>query len=498
MSIRFLLIFLSFFFLLKQSFSRDPYIKIIQRFEENDPILSSAMKVFLQDVTDDSTREIIVQNNYKFAVFQVDIKGETLIPGQRFTLSPIELGKGPYYFCFGCLEPDTKDALFIMTPEALFRKDPGVQGEDLPTTPEKIMEYNRRYPQDDQATQISHVQFAVDIEGDGYNELILPEENGFSLHKKYGNEIREIPIPQGEIHRRTQFNADISYVNYRCMINQQMDLISFGDGKAKSLVYYPKDPGDKEKSVIHIYRPHTPLSFSKEPDQEIIIEKEPILRIESFSLISDFDKDGFMDVIFGESNYDMFSPLTILKFYKAFPQKTSILERPDQQIRLRDSNGIFFFDDFSGDGFTDFCLLQFDYNASSTDDVVEFFVNNYTRYRLNFHYYDPEISGYSSISKVSLPIRIKRSVYPYMRARRSISLDGDFNGDGLKDIMAIVSPDRGEIYIQNPGGIDKKPYATFDAYNALFFYIDDIDRGGRDDLVLISLKNKILSLYLFR
>lgn len=498
MSIRFFFIFLTFLLFPKESFSRDPYIKIIQRFKENDPILSSAMKIFIQDVTGDSTREIIIQNNYKFAVYQVDIEKESLIPSQRFTLSPIELGKGPHYFCFGCLESDTKDSLLIMTPLSLFRKDLSVKWEDLPTSPEKIMEYDSLYPPDNQATRISFVDFAIDVEGDGYKELILPKKDGFSLLKKYGEEIREIPTPRVLERRLTHFNADTSHVNYWNRIDQQLDLIVSGYANLKSLIYYPKNRGEKGKDVIHIYRPRTPLSFENEPDQEIIIEKEPLFKNKSFHLISDFNKDGFMDVIIVESNFDMFSPLTILKFYKASPRKTSILERPEQQIRLRDSNGIFYFDDFSGDGFIDFCLLQFDYNASSTNDVVEFFVNNYTRLRLNFHYYNTKLAGYSSIPKVTFPIRIKRSVYPYRKTRKSISLEGDFNGDGLKDIMALVRPDHGEIYIQHPKGIVKKPYATFKAYNALLFYINDLDGGGKDDLVLISLKDKILSLYIFR
>ncbi|MBN1901131.1 VCBS repeat-containing protein [Candidatus Sumerlaeota bacterium] len=499
MPFRLSMIFFSIFMILRQTFPANPYLEISRRFEENDPACSSVMNLFIRDVRNDSRCEIIIQNNYRIAVFEISPEKKSLNQIQQIRLSPVGLGQSPHYFCLGRLEPDEKDSLLIMTSQALYKMNMSLPGDDVATSPEKIMECHPTYPTETAGTRISHLDFALDLDGDGYDELLLPGEDGFSIYRKNRKGISEIAAPGVKANESVSFQADPSHVYYWNSRSVILEISGSGESGLKSLIYHPVSSGEKGKDAIHIYHARAPLSFQSEPDQEIaFVKRSSPEAYNSFQMILDIDRDGYMDVMSGESNFDILSPLTILRFYKAPSVKKVILEKPDQEIRLKDADGIFYFDDYSGDGYLDFCLVTFDYNPSSTDDVVEFFVNNNTRYRLDFHYYDPKTSRYSSIPNASHPIRIKHSAYIHGGTRDLINLKGDFNGDGRKDVMALTNGDRGEIYLRNPKGIERKPYCGFNAHNALALDICDVDGNGKDDIVLMSVKEKTLSVYLFR
>ena len=494
MILRFAAFILLVFSLRHLSNADSPPLTIQYNFQDKEIPLSSGSRLYLWNVAGDDTRELVIQNQRTFAVYRIDLENKTLIPLQQFTI-PLKPGdKGPYYYSFGSPDEQNRGSLLVLSPEGLdsfpqAREKPGFR-----ESPEKILE-RQCYPSPDKPDiSLRPVRFSLDMDQDGYDELILPDARSFHVLKKTGNEFQDIPLPVDIGHLSTSFDVTDT-ISFHTSSHSNVIFLRIGDNKTYSLLLIKDHPENREGRIFSLHHPRSPLSFSDTPDQEIILPGISQRNI----FFMDLNKDGFMDILTKESNYNLLSPLTKVDVYLSPEKPKAVFQEPTQELRIGDPDGMIYFGDFSGDGLVDICAVQLAYKASSTEDFVEYFAGNHFRLILAFYLFHPTIDKYLSAPDFTLPLIMDFTTSPYRRPLLSINTQADFNGDGRKDILAWVKPDLMEIYTMTSSDrIHTKPYAKLQVSEVTNYVIGQIDQGKADDVAIYSLKKRRVTLFIFR
>lgn len=366
--------------------------------------------------------------------------------------------------------------------------------------------------------------FAIDLNGDGKDEIILPKPDEIIIYWKNQKgfyEIKQkIPITS---HVSVEFNDIISeywmeilsstpstfnlFKNnpsgqselssaIRLTTNKFM-FIDLNKDYRKDLVIIkqgtPKEPSGKRRFFVayqhYIFLQDEQGFFPQEANR--IFETYRSSWLSGFC--NDINDDGEIDKLEIErlvSSSSVQRDLSVIKVFLASGGNTYPVH-PWQTIRVKGNiwkNNPFL--DLDRDGDLDLLIVTRPISVESVGSLVTRFLEKEEKFIFQFYLWEPE-KGYPERPNFDKTIKLS----PF--SKQFLSFDGDFNGDGNPDI-AVFKDESVEIFtlIDVKKGFSNKPWfiAAVDEFDS--FYIDELNSDGKNDIVLVNSSTKTVKVML--
>jgi hypothetical protein len=327
-------------------------------------------------------------------------------------------------------------------------------------------------------------EFAPDFDGDGAAELLLFEEDEVLVLKRHASGdyrcLQKLPIPM-------DVNLLRNWGPHQKMIEAtSVPVLSFGDTDGdgrRDLSYY------RDESV-GVFRQEPSGLFKATDSMDLTTHKskrrDRFFKFEIPPKVADVNGDGLLDIAL------VYPSKGRLQIYYGQAGRRDFSE-PDQTMNVTDgwSTGIYL-EDLDGDGKLD--LVMGVVRKLGITDGIQVFLSG--KVDLELHVFPMQASGRFTKD----PVReIKFTIpYSFQVTRTSASLDlvfrpnfkGDFNRDGLRDLlvavdgrtMAIYPGVRGSAFRDKPEGkIEMNPPAGTSLTEP---FVTDFNQDGVSDLVL--------------
>ena len=477
----------------------------------NAPGSYNAIQMILtKDLVGDQNREIIAVlrsgGNLEFRIFSLNEKDSRNRYQQIARLVSEYSGrKLPSAFVtFTRLQKNTKRVLTVSDATGTWYYPVVVNGKI--STERKIL-IDTNFP-GQESNKIQYLEYALDIDGDGVDELLIPDLERPRLWKGSGEDWQQIElpglVPTGYSAFQTQGVAEddfppgwIYFTNFNYSGRFYFKDHN-GDGQ---LDLYRSDPWpslnlrdlgsqDREQLEVNFYIHHfADGKFAAKPS--VTVQSYHRFRVDQ--MFCDFNNDGLPDKVETWSSRNLISPLSWMRIYLADGDTTAVVPQKHSFVfRSKDPIGLHAFADINRDGKTDLFQLRFDYAVTSGDDMASIFLSN----ELSFW-----IEGFVS-SKDGWPKRPQISKKTLSRGhdyQRSILpkiiLDHDFNSDGKGDLA--INEDAGKLSIYIYDDIKQQIHSKRSAKLPLppgdGFQLVDLNSDERADVIAIDpLKSRLI------
>jgi|GEM_PF-2295991 len=400
----------------------------------------------LEDFDRDGSVDIALWDNRVFQVFFCE--------DGRFSTTPSQLVEAPADAVFldvGVVSEDAHREPVFMTREGVFRMVYENAREGFKNLP--VLEFdNQVIPR--HVSRLVHVNFLCDITCDGKEDIVVPERDRYVVYQqiKYGSFVYwgEIPI---------KLNANF-YSDELSHTGRLREIVHFprifsgrGAGGVFTILYdgtWVKVYGSNAGGVCKIVK-------SLCLDEKRRDEYEDVLR-------AYFGKIVFFENLNNNDNYTLIitdNKAGTIKFLKGIGLEESL--RSEMEIKTHGAMLKPVFTDLNGDGLKDLILPSIKDIGIFT--VVRVFITSRIdiNYMIFFNRKIPTFKITPDISRsVSLPLSISMS-FGGLRVESSLihSFDGDFNNDGINDLLLKSSSESLGVFFGKQGvGFSKKPDKT--------------------------------------
>ena len=329
-------------------------------------------------------------------------------------------------------------------------------------------------------------EFAPDLDKDGRSEVLLFQEDEIFVMKQLaGGEFRclqKLPVPMAVA-------MVIPWGPHQKLTNSvSVPLLSFGDtdGDSKTDIAFYKE------EAIAVFRQQADGRFGVRESHDLTADKKeirrggPFLKFDVPPRVADFNGDGLLDVAL------IYPGKGRIHVYYGRPGRTDWTQ-PDQVMIVADgwSTGIYL-EDLSGRGKLD--LIMGVVRKIGIAEGIQIFLSG--KVDLELHIYPMQADGKFSKDPVQ---EIKFAIpYSFHVTRDSASLDlvfrpnfkGDFNKDGLRDMLVRVDENTLQIYpgikdraisTEPSGKIEMSPP---DGVSTTEPFVMDLNGDGVSDLLL--------------
>jgi len=451
-------------------------------------------KIFAQDLDGDGCPDLIVQGGRDLQVFLFE-------KGRGFTQKPqqvVRLDPTVFLWTFGALDGQKHPALFTSGSRAVqvhaFDGKAFAEPRDVIVHP-SIFEGS---------TADGHppiqLDFAPDLDRDGRSEvLVFQEDELFLMHQIAGGEFRcrqKFPLP-----------VDMLMVipwtaHMKLSQSATVPLLAFGDmtGEGRTDISYYRDEG------IGVFAQDAKGTFKPLQNRDLSVDRKKrrpnrLIQFDFPPRVADFNGDGLLDIAV---IYPSKGRVAITYGRKG---RTDFTE-PDQVMQVADgwSSGIYV-ENLSGGKRYD--LVMGVIRKFGLTGGIDAFLSG--KVNLELHVYPMQEDGaFSKDPAQELKFKIP---YTFHVTRDSMNLDlvfrpnfkGDFNKDGLRDMLIVTDENtlsiypgvRGKTISSEPSGkvsMNPPPGTSFTEP-----FVADFNGDGVSDLVLrhvITPENQVLELKL--
>ena len=332
----------------------------------------------------------------------------------------------------------------------------------------------------------SGIDWIVDINGDGINEILVPALHGFTIVREgIGGGLQRMA--------RLQVYSDPSVINYyrRLYVAHEIpafrivdidgqgwpDLVVYNEGLLQIFLLDGNvDPALRSPDMERDFQPPKPF-VPKEPWDP------PLLLMEA----SDINGDGILDLVFSKNaaaETDLKASTRVLIYYGLRKDPAGPIDFPDKPDQVYASEGFTLplVKDINHDGRQDLVLVNVEINFwNSIKALIARTVTAEAAFYLmpaggRYNREPSEIIGYS----------IKFSLGRF--THQPLSIFGDLNGDGLPDLLLSLDKERLGVHWGRQGAFWPSDYdevlEDFLPIRGKRVKVVDLNRDGRDDLVL--------------
>ncbi|MGB9692266.1 MAG: FG-GAP repeat domain-containing protein [Candidatus Sumerlaeaceae bacterium] len=461
--------------------------------------LNPKMAVHPVDLWGDEKLEfVVVSPSGSLDVFGWD--GDKLKSEQRINF-PTE-DNGPTYYSFARLIRGGKYSLILLRANGLYVWP--VTEEHFDTSPKKLLDIS--LPKTNTAGETcEYFEMAYDLDGDGIDELILPQAERFTLyHAREPLHYVSVSLPRDPFKSTSTFQfrrqlpddpVRVPSISGSVLRRRGVDDLVFFDanGDAKedlvftSIVHAPKS---REIERYEIFFQKSGLTFGVVPDQVIEIPYDE----RSYVTFRDFDRDGRCEAFTVASNYDIVAPRTIIRILGGDAKRTTSSK---ERFRLvtKDPIGLVKLGDFNRDGVEDFACTFFSYQFGSTEDIASIVAANRVRFRLQFFLGQ---TGKLFARQPSYEFELNLSLKPESYGSYPpFYLVPDMNGDGIVDLVARADETRVAVYFSEAKfAYPRQPTVSLLVPPDAALSFADCNGDGLDDLIVTSIQKQSVSIYL--
>lgn len=394
---------------------------------------------------------------------------------------------GACYLTAAPLAKASSASLVVATPRGIFH----IRVEGLPPKTEWIPFCDRTFFDPGQPpSRMQRFDFLADLDGDGVPEIWMPqlESMAFWRRKPGGAAWEEIQLPPlsprirqtaGALPVRTSaVQPAIFALNFNSTLNfPQVQLLDLNrDGRCE-LILSTRDSAARPSTLrAEVYELRDSLHFTTSPAQvRSVVDR-------GTQEFVDLNGDGFLDLLRVESNLDMVSPRTVVEAYLSPAIRDHTFDRPTSRYVTHDPVGMGLYGDWNRDGMADLAYSEFQYTFGSTDDLISLILGKEIPITVRFLH--GTAVGFRQKADQSLLLQIRnRSFQP--RLFPPLCMDGDFNGDGLADLLVRERPDRSQIFLsrKESGDLSTRPALAFSVGEESSCRVADVNGDGRSDVV---------------
>ncbi|MBI3844874.1 MAG: VCBS repeat-containing protein [Planctomycetes bacterium] len=330
----------------------------------------------------------------------------------------------------------------------------------------------------------------VDLDNDGRDDLLLPCISGtFALYQKADGTF-ERAGPFGPAPRRTFDDDSLRFLSMDASLplcravdfdgDGRKDLL-FADVPTRNLTAYLQGKDGRFPAAPTFQRTLPFLSEAQPRDDEI----ENVV-----ATLVDIDRNGRIDLVVSRQRgtLSLFTSLQTQELIY-FDGPGLFARVPSQVLNVKGVSITPRFEDFDGDGYADLLVSSVRTDVLATLQKAVFKELQITYFVFAYHPGDRKFSANPDYEKdLSIPV----ATVEKDESTPLAYFQGDFDGDGRRDLMAVnekggISIYRGVVkktlFWETGFGFEDEPMASFDVPASNRFNLGDFNHDGRSDVV---------------
>lgn len=448
-------------------------------------------EVIPADVDGDRRKDLLVVRGREALLYLQGSDGSwPSQPNQRFRFHPTTV-----LFDLEDLDGDGAAEVLLLQPDGVsayrLKREPGASPM-FGLRPHKIAacpSFLSRPVQD----EVMRRDLARDLDGDGKPDLLVPQRDGFAVLRNLGElrfapPVRLVAPPKATLHPgidRVSSQLHASYWFPNPLLTQfdgqgEPELVLAREGTLT--VHAAAAPGQLPLAVRGSFTIPDQKQFSMNVENPFELDFTMPL------LLQDLDGDGRLDA----SSTHVGQGTTRL-FLQRTGDPARDLRVPAQSIRVKGVTFLAFYVDLDGDGLLDLVLPRLD--KISLWSLVKVFISRSVAVEVLFYFQrkggsapfpdEPDVTR-----EVEIPVSIGGGGERLSFGTTVVANAGDFDGDGLHDLLHRTERDRLSFYRGKPGRrFDEDPSATaeipdVEPYRFCLAEVHDLDLDGRADVLL--------------
>lgn len=335
---------------------------------------------------------------------------------------------------------------------------------------------------------------ALDLNGDGLDELLLPSDSGFSIsHRDQSGKYSRIKLPRNpfETEDSFTFSRDVPEDPVRPKFSMTAishrrgtdDLLFFdanSDGRL-DLIYSSTAIGPSSRQVerYDVFVQREDLTFSDSPAQSFSVPYDS----QADATFRDINLDGRLDAVLVRSNLDIVNPRTVVKFYIGEKDGYQIFSQESDRFVTKDPVGLVQLNDFNNDGVTDFAMTFFSYQFGSMEDIVDLAFANKIQFRLQY-FLGRGKQGFPRRPDAEQQITLNTKLENF-RGNPPVMIVKDMNGDKMMDLVVRTSAAELQVFLTQGNFVPgPAPAATFRIPEQASLSFTDVNADQLYDIIV--------------
>ena len=462
------------------AFTSNRPVKIRHKFDKNEMDISWGTRYFIHDLDDDGIGEFIIQSKRVFRVYRIDIPDREIALIQEFSIPDSNEFKGDAFYSHGNPGGKFEYAIVFIVNSGVYAF-PLANGK-FSEEPVKIHGPPPGMKFDKEGADLDYAEICLDFNGDGKEDVLVPTTKGIQLLSWENDKVRNISLGAPFQENIPTFITDSPIEANLKKLRDNLRFLKRRDDAGFDLLRTRTGIWSKNKKC-EIYRLNSKGEYSETPDQTFHLPRK------SYPFFYDFNLDGDYDMLDVDLERHSMNFRSNIRITYSGPSDS---EPFTQTFVNRDPSGLALPADHNGDGFNDLLMLSLNINMGSVDDIVKYMVGEKVEIILQIHYFDPKEKQFEMLPGTHISCDIQNKV------GIDINNQGDFNGDGMYDILLRTGEDECRIYSLNKNGVNKDAYAELEINEDYYFSGEYIDSGPEHDLVFVSHKHNSAVFYIFQ